>query len=125
MQPRVRRLQVSEESRGPDSCVSADEREYRQLKENMYLDEKGTEEYPGPHWVAHLPWKINKELLTDNKPAVMAVLWSTLRRLEENPVWQEAYEAQIKELITEPQHGPRCILVHTIMTRIRIWKCLE
>ena len=47
------------------------------FKSLMYLEEQGTVTDPGPYWVTKQPWKVSKETLVDNKPAVLGVMNST------------------------------------------------
>ena len=56
-----------------------EERDYKMFKDNMFLDEKGTETDPGPYWRTRYPWKIPKEELIDNKQAVLGVMRTTER----------------------------------------------
>ena len=48
-----------------------EERELEHFESLMYLKEQGTAKDPGPYWVTRQPWKIDKENLVDNKPAVL------------------------------------------------------
>ena len=52
----------------------------------MHLDSEGTSADPGPYWVSSLPWMKDKTELIDNKPAVLGVMNSTMRKLGKDPV---------------------------------------
>ena len=76
-----------------------DEREYVKFKDNLSYNETGSEYDPGPFWETKLPWNIEKSELVDNKPAVIAVMNSTKRKLAKDPMWEEIYETQLRELV--------------------------
>ena len=75
------------------------EREYGQFKKNMYLDEEGTEEDPGPYWRTSYPWVVPREDLPNNRPAVLGVMNTTARKLDKDPTWRQTYEQQLRDLI--------------------------
>ena len=60
----------------------------------MHLDISGTEDDPGPYWRTKFPWTVEPSDLIDNKKAVLAVMRSTLKKLEKNQEWRDIYEAQ-------------------------------
>lgn len=76
-----------------------DEREYIKFKNNLSYDEVGSASDPGPYWVTKLPWNVDKTELVDNKVAVIAVMNSTKRKLGKDPMWEDIYESQLKEII--------------------------
>ena len=51
-----------------------EEKELEHFESLMYFKEQGTSKDPGPYWVTKQPWKVNKETLVDNKPAVLGVM---------------------------------------------------
>ena len=75
-----------------------DEKEYKMFRDNMFLDEVGTPEDPGPYWRTTYPWLIPKEDLVDNYAAVLGVMNSTARKLDKDPIWRATYEQQLKDL---------------------------
>ena len=76
-----------------------DERDYENFKSLMHLDSKGTASDPGPYWVSSFPWIRDKTELIDNKPAVLGVMNSTMKKLSRDPAWKEIYEAQLLDLV--------------------------
>ena len=65
----------------------------------MFLEEQGKVTDPGPYWVTKQPWKVSKETLVDNKPAVLRVINSTKAKLNRKPDWRAVYEKQLKDLL--------------------------
>ena len=84
---------------GTQQMSLKEEREYKKFRQNMFLDEVGTEADPGPYWRTSYPWSVPKEDLIDNLPAVTAIMHSTMRKLDKDPNWREIYESQLKDLI--------------------------
>ena len=76
-----------------------DEREYIKFKNNLSYDEVGSASDPGPYWVTKLPWNVDKTEFVDSKVAVIAVMNSTKRKLGKDPMWEDIYESQLKEII--------------------------
>ena len=76
-----------------------EEKEYNKFRDNMFLDEKGTKEDPGPYWRTKYPWNVPKQDLIDNYPAVLGVMSSTAKKLDKDPEWRNMYENQLKDLI--------------------------
>ena len=76
-----------------------DERLYDSFKELMHLDLEGSSIDPGPYWVSRLPWILDKNKLTNNKPAVLGVMNSTMRKLSRDPNWKAVYESQLRDLL--------------------------
>ena len=76
-----------------------DEREYERFKSLMVLDTVGTEVDPGPYWVSELPWTVDRYKLINNKPAVLGVMRSTIKKLDKDPLWREIYDKQLMDLI--------------------------
>ena len=76
-----------------------DEKEYEHFKTLMHLDQKGSVDDPGPYWVSSLPWILDKTELIDNKPAVLGVMNSTMRKLSKDPEWKKIYENQLLDLV--------------------------
>ena len=76
-----------------------DEKEYEHFKSLMHLEEKGTENDPGPYWETFQPWVIDKTELVGNKPAVLGVMNSTMKKLNKEPHWRQVYEQQLLDLI--------------------------
>ena len=71
-----------------------DERLYDSFKEL-----KGSSTDPGPYWVSRLPWILDRNKLTNNKPAVLGVMNSTMRKLSRDPNWKAVYESQLHDLL--------------------------
>ena len=84
---------------GTQQMSLKEEREYKKFRDNMYLDEAGTEADPGPYWRTRYPWSVPKEDLIDNLPAVTAIMHTTMRKLNKDPQWREIYESQLRDLI--------------------------
>ena len=76
-----------------------DERDYTNVKNLMHLDQEGSANDPGPYWVSSLPWTLDKAELIDNKPAVLGVMNSTIRKLSKDPKWKKTYENQLLDLV--------------------------
>ena len=76
-----------------------DERDYSRFKLLLHLDKIGTSEDPGPYWVSHLPWTINRADLPGNKTAVLGVMESTIRKLSRDDTWRQVYDRQLLDLI--------------------------
>ena len=76
-----------------------DERDYEHFKTLMYLDQEGSVNDPGPYWVSSLPWTLEKAVLIDNKPAVLGVMNSTMRKLSRDTEWKRIYENQLLDLV--------------------------
>ena len=76
-----------------------DERKYERFKSCMEYDKTGTETDPGPYWRIAYPWDINKHSLPNNKPAVMGVMKSTVRKLKKDENWLKIYEEQLNTLV--------------------------
>ena len=77
-----------------------DEREYERFKSNLKYEEDGTFDDPGPFWRTSYPWNVDRNQLINNKSAVLGVMNSTKRKLRKDPVWEEVYETQLKDLIS-------------------------
>ena len=75
-----------------------DEKEYAKFRKNMFLDEVGTEDDPGPYWRTKYPWNIPREDLVDNFPAVFSTMKATAKKLENKPEWREIYDQQLRNL---------------------------
>ncbi len=84
---------------GPKQMTIEDEKKYKQLRKNMFLDKEGTEEDPGPYWRTSYPWVVPREDLVNNLPAVLGVMHSTARKLDKDPAWRQTYEQQLRDLI--------------------------
>ena len=84
---------------GTQQMSLKEEREYKKFRDNMFLDEAGTEADPGPYWRTRYPWSVPKEDLIDNLPAVTAIMHTTMRKLNKDPQWREIYESQLRDLI--------------------------
>ena len=76
-----------------------DEREYEKFKSNLKYEKDGTTDDPGPYWRTSFPWNLDRNQLIYNKSAVLGVMNATKRKLKKDPVWEEVYEKQLKELI--------------------------
>ena len=76
-----------------------DEKDYEYFKSLMHLEEEGTVDDPGPYWETLQPWIIDKKVLVDNKPAVLGVMNSTMRKLNKEPHLSKVYEQQLLDLI--------------------------
>ena len=76
-----------------------DEREYERFKSNLKYEEDGTFDDPGPFWRTSYPWNVDRNQLINNKSAVLGVMNSTKRKLKKDPLWEEVYENQLKDLI--------------------------
>ena len=76
-----------------------DERLYEGFKKLMHLDSEGTVVDPGPYWVSKLPWTLDRNKLVDNRPAVLGVMNSTLKKLGRDPSWKTVYESQLLDLV--------------------------
>ena len=77
-----------------------DEREYEKFKSNLTYEEQGTQDDPGPYWRTSYPWNIDKRELVDNVAAVLGVMNATKRKLKKDPLWEEVYETQLRDLIS-------------------------
>ena len=84
---------------GAKQMTIKDEKDYEYFKSLMHLEKEGTENDPGPYWETFQPWIIDKTDLVDNKPAVLGVMNSTLRKLNKEPNWRKIYERQLLDLI--------------------------
>lgn len=98
--PRCGNCQCGQCALGGRQMSLKEERDYKLFKNNLYLDEKGTETDPGPYWRTSYPWKIPKEELIDNKPAVMGMMKATERKLSKDKEWRDIYEQQLRDLVT-------------------------
>ena len=76
-----------------------EDRELEHFESLMYLEEQGTAKDPGPYWVTRQPWKIDKENLVDNKPAILGVMNSTKAKLNRKPNWRAIYEKQLLDIL--------------------------
>ena len=76
-----------------------DEKEYERFRNNMNYEPEGTASDPGPYWRTKYPWNIDRHKLIDNLPAVLGVMQATKRKLKKDPLWEQVYESQLKELI--------------------------
>ena len=76
------------------------EREYKKFRDNLTYNEEGTFEDPGPYWETSLPWAKDKHEIVDNRAAVLAVMNSTKQKLKKDVLWEDVYEQQLKDLIT-------------------------
>ena len=76
-----------------------DEKEYEHFRSLMVLDEEGSKSDPGPYWVTKQPWLLDKNTLVNNKPAVLGVMNSTMKKLNKEPQWRNIYECQLLDLI--------------------------
>ena len=76
-----------------------DEREYKKFKSNLKYERDGTEDDPGPYWRTSFSWNIDKNLLVNNKSAVLGVMNATKRKLSKDLAWEEIYKKQLKDLI--------------------------
>ena len=76
-----------------------DEREYERFKSNLYYEEHGTAEDPGPYWRTSYPWNIDRAELENNVGAVYGVMNATKRKLQKDPHWEDVYETQLRDLL--------------------------
>ena len=82
---------------GAKKLSLADERKYADFQSRLVYDKKGTVDDPGPYFVVQkFPYIIPKEQLVDNNPAVLRVMRSTERKLENNKSWRKVYESRSK-----------------------------
>ena len=84
---------------GAKSMSLKDEREYEKFKSNLKYEKDGTTDDPGPYWRTSFPWNVDRNQLINNKSAVLGVMNATKRKLGKDPVWEEVYENQLKDLI--------------------------
>ena len=76
-----------------------EEREYEVIKSNLEYDPVGTSSDPGPYWRSVFPWTVDRNILGDNKSAVLGAMNATLRKLGKDPSWRKIYEEQLRVLI--------------------------
>ena len=97
--PRCGNCQCGKCALGTKKMSLKDEREYNNFARRMRYDKEGTENDPGPYWRCSYPWKIPKEELIDNYPAVIKVMDSTAKKLKKDPSWRAIYENTLKDLV--------------------------
>ena len=76
-----------------------DEKAYAEFANNLRFEEIGTAEDPGPYYVSKFPWAVDRNSLPNNLPAVIGVMNATKRKLQQDPEWEDVYEAQLRTLI--------------------------
>ena len=84
---------------GSKAMTLKEERDYKKFQSLMSLDPLGSESDPGPYWVSELPWTVDKSKLINNQPAVLGVMNSTVKKLAKDPVWENTYNEQLRNLI--------------------------
>ena len=90
--PRCGGCQCGHCATGSKQMSLKEEKELEHFESLMYLEEQGTVMDPRPYWVTKQPWKVSKETLVDNKPAVLGVMNSTKAKLNRKPDWRAVYE---------------------------------
>ena len=76
-----------------------EERDLEHFESLMYLEEKGTVNDPVPYQVMRQRWKIDREILEDNKSAVLGVRNSSKTKLGRKPDCRSVYERQLLDLL--------------------------
>lgn len=86
-------------SPGGQEMTLGEERELEKIKNclSYVLADKHS---VSPHWDAAYPWKVNPEILPDNRKAVEATFRKAEERLAKEPLWKAAYAEQIHEMVT-------------------------
>ena len=85
---------------GAKSMSLQQERDYQKFCDNLSYNKDGTAEDPGPYWETSLPWVKDRHDMADNKAAVLAVMNCTKRKLKKDFLWEQVYEQQLQDLIT-------------------------
>ena len=85
---------------GAKSMSLQQERDYQKFCDNLSYNKEGTAEDPGPYWETSLPWIKDRHDMADNKAAVLAVMNCTKRKLKKDFLWEQVYEQQLQDLIT-------------------------
>ena len=80
---------------GSKTMSIKEEKEYKKFCQNMFLDEIGTEDDPGPYWRTSFPWNVPREDLENNYAAVKSAMEATERRLKHDACWRKMYEQQL------------------------------
>ena len=75
------------------------EKKYQAFKDNLTYDPVGTKNDPGPYWRSTLPWKVDRNVLGDNKKVVLGTMNGTAKRLAKDPLWRKTYDEQLRVLI--------------------------
>ena len=75
------------------------EKEYQKFKNNLSYDPVGSQDDPGPYFRSKLPWKVDKDMLGDNKRVVLGTMNATARRLSKNSSWRATYDEQLRVLV--------------------------
>ena len=85
---------------GAKSMSLQQERDYQKFCDNLSYNKEGTAEDPGPYWETSLPWIKDRHDMADDKAAVLAVMNCTKRKLKKDFLWEQVYEQQLQDLIT-------------------------
>lgn len=76
----------------------AEERELEVV--NSGLTYAGADDHSdSSHWHASFPWLEDPSTLPNNKRAVEATFFRMKRQLAKEPLWKEAYSAQVHEMV--------------------------